>query len=179
MYDDWDYTATATGSFTTGTTTGGVGTITIPALGGTTSSNQWVTVTGGGGGGGAYYNNNSGKIYTTGVGAGGAPGWSDVTTQTTIVIGKDGEIYRGNDRKNGLFQRLERLERMLGILHRDADLESQWEPLREIGDAYDEVCDEAIRRISEVVAGELKVLQDQYEDAKTQAKVYIKLSKDD
>ena len=178
MYDEWDYTATATGSFT-GSTTGGVGTITIPALGGTSSSTQWVTVAGGGGGGGYVSTGSPGQIYTTGVGGAGGPGWSDISTQTTIVIGKDGEIYRGNDRKNGLFQRLERLERMLGILHRDSDLEAQWEPLRDIGDAYDDICDEAIRRISEVVAGELKVLQDQYEDCKTQARVYIKLSKED
>jgi len=176
MYDEWDYTTTATGS-STSATTGGVGTITIPALGGTTNSTQWVTVAGGGGGGGGYVSTGSpGQIYTTGT---GGPGWSDIKTNTTIVIDKDGEIYRGNDRKNGLFQRLERLERMLGILHRDTDLEAQWEPLRDIGDAYDDICDEAIRRISEVVAGELKVLQDQYEDCKTQARVYIKLSKED
>lgn len=173
MYDDHD-TMITTGSWTCSATSGGIGTITIPTTGTGYSGSQLITVTAGGGGGGGYAT--SPMFLSTGTG----PGYSTVDgNRATITLSANGEIYRGPERKgNGVFERLERLERMLGILHRDANLEALWPPLRDIGDAYDEICDEAIRRISEVVAGELKALHDQYEDGKTQANVYMTLCKE-
>ena len=135
-----------------------------------------ITTTGGGGGGftsgsGTYLTNT-----TTGI------AWDNgLSQQAKITISEGGDIYQGHDTKRakGVFQRLERLERMLGILHRKWDLEADYEPLRQIGDEYDAVCDDAIAKISEAVFGELKAIQDRYEEAMDQAKVYRALTRDD
>lgn len=175
MYDDldWEYTSTATGSFTS-TTTGCVGTITLPATGTGYNTTPYVTVTGLGGGGGTT----SGSLPQSG------SNWGVISVtssapQATIVISNEGEIYRGATSKGtGLFERLEKLERMLGILRRERGLEDQYEPLREIGDRYEAACDEAIAKIIDTAAIDLGALARSYENAITQARVYIALTKE-
>jgi hypothetical protein len=97
-----------------------------------------------------------------------------------LVIDEHSDIYKSSQstKELGVFQRLLRLERMLGILQRNRDLEANWPPLREIGDAYDAACDKAIQKISDMVAVDLKHMHEQYQDAVSQAKMYVTLTRD-
>lgn len=98
-----------------------------------------------------------------------------------ITLQKNGDIYQMSDGKvadNGLFDRLERLERMMGILRRDKGLENVYKPLQEAGDKYDAVLDNAIADIMNIAINTMKQHADDYEQLKTEAKVYHALTKD-
>jgi len=128
---------------------------------GTTGNTGWNLA--GGGGGGSLVNNNVSAKFTN-----------------NLVIDEHSDIYKSSQssKELGVFQRLLRLERMLGILQRNRDLEANWPPLREIGDAYDAACDKAIQKISDMVAVDLKHMHEQYQDAVSQAKMYVTLTRD-
>lgn len=110
----------------------------------------------------------------------GAIGWNDPTHQAAIVISSDtGDIYRGKKRDGlGVFERLEKLERMLGILSRQRSLEESYPPLKQTGEEYERVCERAIASIIDVAAKELGDLRDRYEAEADQARVYIELSRE-
>lgn len=107
----------------------------------------------------------------------GSLGWNDTARQAAIVISSDtGDIYRGHMNKGaGLFERLEKLERMLGILSRQRSLEDEYPPLRQTGEEYESVCERAIASIIDVAAKELGDLRDRYEGEVEQARVYMAL----
>lgn len=110
----------------------------------------------------------------------GALGWNDTSHQAAIVISSDtGDIYRGSMNKGaGLFERLEKLERMLGILSRQRSLEDEYPPLKQTGEEYESVCERAIASIIDVAAKELGDLRDRYEGEAEQAKVYMALRRE-
>lgn len=119
-----------------------------------------------------------GSILTT-------KGWEPALTTVDItrsgITLQDGDIYRmttGNQVKDGVFDRLERLERMMGILRRDKALENAYDPLREAGDKYDAVLDDAIADIMNIAINTMKQHADDYERLKNEAKVYHALTKD-
>lgn len=98
-----------------------------------------------------------------------------------ITLQKHGDIYQMSDGKvtdKGLFDRLERLERMMGILRRDKGLENVYKPLQEAGDKYDAVLDDAIADIMNIAINTMKQHADDYEQLKTEARVYHALTKD-
>lgn len=112
-------------------------------------------------------------------------GWEPALTTVDInrngITLHDGDIYRmttGNQVKDGVFDRLERLERMMGILRRDKALENAYDPLREAGDKYDAVLDHAIADIMNIAINTMKQHADDYERLKSEAKVYQALTKD-
>lgn len=112
-------------------------------------------------------------------------GWEPALTTVDInrngITLHDGDIYRmttGNQIKDGVFDRLERLERMMGILRRDKALENAYDPLREAGDKYDAVLDHAIADIMNIAINTMKQHADDYERLKSEAKVYQALTKD-
>lgn len=115
-------------------------------------------------------------------------GWTDRTTLATVNIDtggitllENGDIYQmssGNKVSDGVFDRLERIERMMGILRRDKMLENTYEPLREAGDKYDAVLDHAIADIMNIAINTMKQHADDYERLKNEAKVYHALTKD-
>jgi len=112
-------------------------------------------------------------------------GWEPALTTVDItrsgITLQDGDIYRmttGNQVKDGVFDRLERIERMMGILRRDKALENAYEPLREAGDKYDAVLDDAIADIMNIAINTMKQHADDYERLKNEAKVYHALTKD-
>ena len=141
----------------------------------TTGTTPYVTVIGGGGGGGTGY---SGQILTTNTTNTGDTTWA--TGGGTIRISA-GDIFQGgvSNADDGLFARLERLERLMGIMRRDRTLEGLYEPMRQLGDAYDDAVDDAIQAIMEVTLGKLKAMEQEYESMREQAKVWRALSKDD
>ena len=143
---------------------GGTGYITTP----------YITVTGAGGGGGTGY---SGQILTTT--NTGATSWQTGGRETIRISA--GDIFQGgvSNADDGLFARLERLERLMGIMRRDRTLEGLYEPMRQLGDAYDDAVDDAIQAIMEVTLGKLKAMEQEYESMREQAKVWRALSKDD
>lgn len=100
------------------------------------------------------------------------------TTGVTLVSG--GDIYQMSNKaaSDGLFYRMERLERMMGILRRDTALENAYQPLKEAGDKYDKVLDDAIADIMNIAITTMKQHADDYEQLKTEAIVYRALTKD-
>lgn len=119
-----------------------------------------------------------GSILTTN---GWAPALTTVDITRSGITLQDGDIYRmttGNQVKDGVFDRLERIERMMGILRRDKALENAYEPLREAGDKYDAVLDDAIADIMNIAINTMKQHADDYERLKNEAKVYHALTKD-
>jgi len=154
--------AVTNGGFGIGTYTG-TGTIHTISHGGTGySNNTAITLTGGGGGGGGYAD------------------WTN-TSRPSISISADGDIFQGSatNSDDGLFARLERLERLMGIMKRDRNLECDYEPMRQLGDAYDDAVDAAISEIMAVTLGKLQHMEEEYESMREQAKVWRALSKDD
>ena len=133
-----------------------------------------MTGAGGGGGGGGY----AGQVLTTNT-TGGAS-WAN-TSRPSISISTDGDIFQGSatNSDDGLFARLERLERLMGIMKRDRNLECDYEPMRQLGDAYDDAVDAAISEIMAVTLGKLQHMEEEYESMREQAKVWRALSKDD
>lgn len=110
----------------------------------------------------------------------GSIGWTDPAYQAAIVISSDtGDIYRGRKRDGlGVFERLEKLERMLGILSRQRSLEESYPPLKQTGEEYERVCERAIASIIDVAAKELGDLRDRYEAEVDQARIYVELSRE-
>ena len=141
----------------------------------TTGTTPYVTVIGGGGGGGTGY---SGQILTTNTTNTGDTTWA--TGGGTIRISA-GDIFQGgvSNADDGLFARLERLERLMGIMRRDRSLESDYEPMRMLGDAYDDAVDAAIESIMFITLHKLEHMEQEYESMREQAKVWRALSKDD
>ena len=95
---------------------------------------------------------------------------------------KDGDIYRmstGNQVSDGVFNRLERLERMMGIMRRDSDLENVYKPLADAGNKYDQVLDTAIADIMNIAINTMKQHADDYERLTVEARVYRALTKED
>ena len=133
----------------------------------------YITVTGAVGGGGGY----SGQILTTTTT--GDTTWGTGGRETIRISA--GDIFQGgvSNADDGLFARLERLERLIGIMRRDRTLEGDYEPMRQLGDAYDDAVDDAIQAIMEVTLGKLKAMEQEYESMREQAKVWRALSKDD
>jgi len=171
-------TGTYTGTSTAATVTpGGIGAITLTSSGTgytTSSTTPYITVTGAGGGGGGYMN----QVLTTNTG--GTTTWA-TGGRETIRISAEGDIFQGGSTNadDGLFARLERLERLMGIMRRDRSLERDYEPMRQLGDAYDDAVDAAISEIMEVTLGKLALMEQEYENMREQAKVWRALSKDD
>ena len=162
--------AVTNGGFGIGTYTG-TGTIHTISHGGTGySNNTAITLTGGGGGGGTYLTTN-----TT-----GGTSWQQQGREV-MRISADGDIFQGGSTNadDGLFARLERLERLMGIMHRDRSLERDYEPMRQLGDAYDDAVDAAIQTIIDVTLHKLQHMEQEYESMREQAKVWRALSKDD
>jgi hypothetical protein len=96
-------------------------------------------------------------------------------------ISADGDIFQGGSTNadDGVFARLERLERLMGIMQRDRSLERDYEPMRQLGDAYDDAIDAAISEIMAVTLHKLKHMEEEYDSMREQAKVWRALSKDD
>ena len=136
----------------------------------------YLTVTYGGGGGGTGY---SGQILTTNTTNTGDTTWGTGGREAIRISA--GDIFQGgvSNADDGLFARLERLERLIGIMRRDRTLESDYEPMRQLGDTYDDAVDDAIQAIMEVTLGKLKAMEQEYESMREQAKVWRALSKDD
>jgi hypothetical protein len=143
----------------------------------TTGTTPYVTVVGTGGGGGSGY---SGQILTTTTTATGATTWG-TGGREAIRISADGDIFQGGNTNadDGLFARLERLERLMGIMQRDRSLERDYEPMRVLGDDYDDAVDAAIESLMEVTLHQLKHLEQEYESMREQAKVWRALSRDE
>ena len=142
----------------------------------TTGTTPYVTVIGSGTGGGTGY---SGQILTTNTTNTGDTTWGTGGRETIRISA--GDIFQGgvSNADDGLFARLERLERLIGIMRRDRTLEGDYEPMRQLGDAYDDAVDDAIQAIMEVTLGKLKAMEQEYESMREQAKVWRALSKDD
>ena len=150
-------------------------TMASPGTGYITTPYITVTVAGGGGGGTGY----SGQILTTNTTNTGDTTWGTGGRETIRISA--GDIFQGgvSNADDGLFARLERLERLMGIMRRDRTLEGHYEPMRQLGDAYDDAVDDAIQAIMEVTLGKLKAMEQEYESMREQAKVWRALSKDD
>ena len=133
----------------------------------------YITVTGAVGGGGGY----SGQILTTTTT--GDTTWGTGGRETIRISA--GDIFQGgvSNADDGLFARLERLERLMGIMRRDRSLERDYEPMRKLGDDYDDAVDAAIENLMEVTLHKLEHMEQEYESMREQAKVWRALSKDD
>ena len=142
----------------------------------TTGTTPYVTVIGGGGGGGTGY---SGQILTTTTTNTGTTSWQTGGRENIRISA--GDIFQGgvSNADDGLFARLERLERLMGIMRRDRSLESDYEPMRKLGDAYDDAVDAAIQTIMDITLHKLEHMEQEYESMREQAKVWRALSKDD
>ena len=138
----------------------------------TGSSTPYLTVTGSGGGGGAgqmiYTNNTSTPVLSIAAGS------------EAIRISGNGDIFQDRAREaGGVFARLERLERLIGIMQRDRDLERDYDPMRQLGDAYDIAVEAAIQAVLDITLDKFAHMEQEYESMREQAKVWRALSKDD
>ena len=130
-----------------------------------------LTVTGSGGSGGAgqmiYTNDTSTSVLS-------------LLKKEAIRISGNGDIFHGKSKhdNDGVFARLARLERLMGIMQRDRDLESDYEPMRELGDAYDVAVDAAIESIMDAALNKLKHIEDKYKNMRPQAEMWRALTKD-
>jgi hypothetical protein len=111
---------------------------------------------------------------------GGATTWG-TGGREALRISADGDIFQGGNTNadDGLFARLERLERLMGIMKRDRNLERDYEPMCVLGDAYDDAVDAAIQTIMDVTLHKLQHMEQEYENMRQQAKVWRALSKDE
>ena len=150
--------------------------ITIASPGTGYITTPYITVTGGGGGGGTGY---SGQILTTNTANTADTTWGTGGRETIRISA--GDIFQGgvSNADDGLFARLERLERLMGIMRRDRTLEGDYEPMRKLGDDYDDAVDAAIESIMDITLHKLKHMEQEYESMREQAKVWRALSKDD
>lgn len=105
---------------------------------------------------------------------------NNVVQTPAVILHNDGDIYQDSDRSisGGVFNRLERIEEMMGILRRDYKLENVYEPLAEAGDKYDAVLEQAIAEIMEITSTHMKKFAEDYDELAIQAKVYRKLTED-
>ena len=102
-------------------------------------------------------------------------------SQVAIRVSGKGDIFQGDTThdNDGVFARLARLERLIGIMQRDHTLERDYEPMRELGESYDVAIDSAIQQIMDAALHQLKHIEDEYEDMRQQAEMWRALSKDD
>ena len=103
-----------------------------------------------------------------------------VHAPAVVTLTNGGDIYQDSDTSisGGVFNRLERIEEMMGILRRDYKLEYVYEPLAEAGDRYDAVLEKAIAEIMEITSTHMKKYAEEYDELAMQAKVYRKLTED-
>ena len=175
-YSIGTYTGTGTAATIPNSNSGMTTSITLPSAGTGYITTPYITVTGAGGGGGTGY---SGQILTTTTTNTGATSWQTGGRENIRISA--GDIFQGgvSNADDGLFARLERLERLMGIMRRDRSLESDYEPMRMLGDAYDDAVDAAIQTIMDVTLHKLEHMEQEYESMREQAKVWRALSKDD
>ena len=175
-YSIGTYTGTGTAATIPNSNSGMTTSITLPSAGTGYITTPYITVTGAGGGGGTGY---SGQILTTTTTNTGATSWQTGGRENIRISA--GDIFQGgvSNADDGLFARLERLERLMGIMRRDRSLESDYEPMRMLGDAYDDAVDAAIQTIMDVTLHKLAHMEQEYEIMRQQAKVWRALSKDD
>jgi hypothetical protein len=104
----------------------------------------------------------------------------NIVRAPAVTLTNGGDIYQESDRSisGGVFNRLERIEEMMGILRRDYKLEYIYEPLAEAGDRYDAVLEKAIAEIMEITSTHMKKYAEEYDELAMQADVYRKLTKD-
>ena len=110
------------------------------------------------------------------------PALRSVDITSSGITLQDGDIYRmstGDQVKDGVFNRLERLERMMGIMRRDSDLENVYKPLADAGNKYDQVLDTAIADIMNIAINTMNQHADDYERLTVEARVYRALTKED
>jgi len=105
---------------------------------------------------------------------------NNVVQTPAVILHNDGDIYQDSDRSKsaGVFNRLERIEEMMGILRRNHKLENIYEPLAEAGEKYDAVLEQAIAEIMKITSTHMKKFADDYDELAMQAEVYRKLTKD-
>jgi hypothetical protein len=105
---------------------------------------------------------------------------NNVVQTPAVTLTNGGDIYQDSDKSisGGVFNRLERIEEMMGILRRDYKLEYIYEPLAEAGDRYDAVLEKAIAEIMEITSTHMKKYAEEYDELAVQADVYRKLTKD-
>ena len=105
---------------------------------------------------------------------------NNVVQTPAVILHNDGDIYQDSDRSKsaGVFNRLERIEEMMGILRRNHKLESVYEPLAEAGEKYDAVLEQAIAEIMKITSTHMKKYASDYDELAMQAEVYRKLTKD-
>ena len=137
----------------------------------TGSSTPYLTVTGSGGGGGAgqmiYTNNTSTPVLSIAAGS------------EAIRIGGNGDIFQDRAREaGGVFARLERLERLIGIMQRDRNLERDYEPMQQLGDAYDIAVEAAIQAVLDITLDKFAHMEQEDEDLRQQAEMWRALTKD-
>jgi hypothetical protein len=103
-----------------------------------------------------------------------------VQAPAVVTLTNGGDIYQDSDTSisGGVFNRLERIEEMMGILRRDYKLEHIYEPLAEAGDRYDAVLEKAIAEIMEITSTHMKKYAEEYDELAMQADIYRKLTKD-
>ena len=125
------------------------------------------------GGGISYHPTNTGIISIS-------QSLNNVVQTPAVILHNDGDIYQDSDRSKsaGVFNRLERIEEMMGILRRNYKLEDIYEPLAAAGDKYDAVLEQAIAEIMEITSTHMKKFAEDYDELAMQAEVYRKLTKD-
>ena len=171
-------TCTATisnGGYITGTVPSTHMTVSGTGTGYSANAGQYLTITGGSGGG-------SGQILTTNNAITSPLVWANTTANNVAIrVTSKGDIFQGDTThdNDGVFARLARLERLMGIMQRDHTLERDYEPMRELGESYDDAIDAAIQQIMDAALHQLKHMEDEYDSMREQAKVWRALSKDD
>ena len=128
---------------------------------------------------GDHYINMTGGATNTGI-ISISQSLNNVVQTPAVILHNDGDIYQDSDRSKsaGVFNRLDRIEEMMGILRRNYKLENIYEPLAEAGDRYDAVLEQAIAEIMEITTTHMKKYANEYDELTTQAEVYRKLTKD-
>ena len=128
---------------------------------------------------GDHYINMTGGTTNTGI-ISISQSLNNVVQTPAVILHNDGDIYQDSDRSKsaGVFNRLDRIEEMMGILRRNYKLENIYEPLAEAGDRYDAVLEKAIAEIMEITTTHMKKYANEYDELTTQAEVYRKLTKD-
>ena len=121
----------------------------------------------------SFHYTNTGTISTS-------ASMNNIVQTPAVILGNDGDIYQDSNRsiEGGVFNRLERIEEMMGILRRNYKLEHIYEPLAEAGDRYDAVLEKAIAEIMEITSTHMKKYAEDYDELVMQAEVYRKLTKD-
>jgi hypothetical protein len=108
--------------------------------------------------------------------------WANTTANKVVIrVSGKGDIFQGDTAhdNDGVFARLARLERLMGIMQRDHHLERDYEPMRELGESYDDAIDSAIQQIMDAALHQLKHMEDEYECMREQAEMWRALTRDD